>query len=117
MCDTNFIFFKPKKEFIYGGIVLQDDKQSLEQYGVRANSTIHVYQKRPQVEYTSEPATEEQIQKAVMNYRLVFLGLAGGSLAVILESKLITISGQNLYNDDNLFMFFPTESNSSGGVA
>lgn len=96
MYDTNSIFSKPKIEFIYGGIVLQDDKQSLEQYGVRANSTIHVYQKRPQVEYTSEPATEQQIQKAAMSYRLVFLELAGGSLAVIFNSESIPLSVQNV---------------------
>lgn len=49
---------------------------------MRANSTIHVYQKRLQAEYTSEPATEEQIQKAVINYRLMSLEMTGSSLAV-----------------------------------
>lgn len=65
--------------------MLHDD-QSLEQCGVRANLTIHVYQKRAQLEYESEAATDEQIQKAVKHYRSAFL--AGTSLAVnIVESK------------------------------
>lgn len=70
-------------EFIHCAKVLKEDNVSLKQYGVRPNSTIHVFPKETRTNHVSEPLTEEQILKAVLNYQRI-MDLAGNSFAVSL---------------------------------
>lgn len=79
----NSISFVTISEFIYCGIVLQNDSRSLAEQGVRAGSTIHVFAKpEEEVAEEGEPIPEDQIQLAVINYRLIVKELTGTALAV-----------------------------------
>lgn len=66
-------------EFIYCGTVLENDSQSLQEYGVRSGTMIQVFQKQYDMEYKSEQATSEQIHKAVSSYRTIFKEMASSS--------------------------------------
>lgn len=70
-------------EFIYCGTILDNDTQSLQDYGVRSGTMIQVYQKQYDMEYKSEQATSEQIQKAVSCYRSIFKEMASSSTVSI----------------------------------
>lgn len=70
-------------EFIYCGTVLENDSQSLQEYGVRSGTMIQVFQKQYDMEYKSEQATSEQIHKAVSSYRAIFKEMASSSTVYI----------------------------------
>lgn len=93
--------FKSFIEFIYCGTVL-DNEKSLQEYNIRAGTMIQVYQKQYDMEFKSEQASSEQIQKAVTCYRNIFKEMASSSTAV-LNSK------QNPFNtstNSNQFCYF-----------
>lgn len=69
-------------EFIYCGNILKNDNQLLQDYGIRPNTMIHIFQKHQDIEYKSEKPTTEQIQKAVSYYRSVFKEMANSSITV-----------------------------------
>lgn len=68
--------------FIYCGTVLENDTQTLDGYKVRANTMIQVFPKQHDLEYKSEPATNEQVNAAVTSYRGIFKELANSSVTV-----------------------------------
>lgn len=72
-----------------------DNDKSLQEYGVRAGTMIQVYQKQYDMEYKSEPATSEQVQKAISCYRSVFKEMASSSTAVIILVIHIIFHQQN----------------------
>lgn len=76
--DKNFFFFF--SELIYCGNILKDDHQSLEQQGIKVGSTIHIFPKQIKEDSSEEPLTDDQIQRAVVHYRLLNIG--GSSVAV-----------------------------------
>lgn len=72
----------PTTEFIYCGTVLENEEQSLQDYGVRSGTMIQVFQKQYDMEYKSEQATSEQIHKTVASYRAVFKEMASSSTVI-----------------------------------
>lgn len=70
--------------FIYCGTVLENDNETLEGYKVRAETMIQVFPKQHDMEYKSEPATNEQINAAVSSYRSIFKEMASSSTTVTL---------------------------------
>lgn len=62
--------------------MLENDNQTLQDCGVRAGTMIQVFQKHYDMEYKSEPATSEQIHKAVSCYRTIFKEMASSSAVV-----------------------------------
>lgn len=69
-------------EFIYCGNVLDNDGQTLEGYGIRSGTMVHVYHKKQNIEFQSEPATPDQIKNAVSSYRMILNELAMNALTV-----------------------------------
>lgn len=82
-----FYFFKLFIEFVYCGTVL-DNEKSLQEYGVRAGTMIQVYQKQYDMEFKSEQASSEQIQKAVNCYRTIFKEMTSSSTAVAIYKPI-----------------------------
>lgn len=68
--------------FIYCGTVLENDNQTLDGYKVRAETMIQVFPKQHDMEYKSEPATNDQINAAVVSYRGTFKEMANSSTTV-----------------------------------
>lgn len=69
-------------EFIYCGTILKNDKQSLAEHGIKEGSTIHVFPKQEEEVHFEEPINEDQIQRAVVSYRMIMKDISGSSLAV-----------------------------------
>lgn len=68
--------------FIYCGTVLENDNQTLDGYKVRAETMIQVFPKQHDIDYKSEPATNDQITAAVSSYRGIFKEMANSSTTV-----------------------------------
>lgn len=85
-----------------------DNEKSLQEYNIRAGTMIQVYQKQYDMEFKSEQASSEQIQKAVTCYRNIFKEMASSSTAV-LNSKKTSIQYQHKFK----LNFFPIENNSA----
>lgn len=71
-------------ELIYCGTVLENDSQSLQEYGILSGTMIQVFQKQHDIEYKSEQPTSEQIRKAVASYRSIFKEMANSSTVYII---------------------------------
>ncbi|XP_031639750.1 uncharacterized protein LOC116351750 [Contarinia nasturtii] len=70
-------------ELIYCGTILENNGQSLQEYGVRSGTMIQVFQKQYDMEYKSEQATTEQMYKACASYTAIYKAMANSSTKAI----------------------------------
>lgn len=75
--------------FIYCGTVLENDNQTLDGYKVRAETMIQVFPKQHDMEYKSEPATNDQINAAVSSYRAIFKEIANSSATKTIRPEIM----------------------------
>lgn len=104
-----FVFSWALTEFIYCGTVLENEEQSLQEYGVRSGTMIQVFQKQYDMEYKSEQATSEQIHKTVASYRAVFKEMASSSAVTIAFVSFYLQFFSFTFNAFHLHAIFPPE--------